>query len=176
MIKLKGEYSNIQLFIQSFYIPYYHFTTISKDKKNPISVNLTRKQILWNKTPCYPSLRNCVCLWRTGWPSGILSTTHGFIITRRQVGWRKHTWNNMHKKNILFRSQHVGQAGGAGPHDAGHPGGGGDQEPRVSSQCDQTSVRCGQGPASSEGEVAIQTVQYIPASLQSASRGIFEVI
>lgn len=54
----------------------------------------------------------------------------------RSADERKHTWNNMHKKNILFRLQHVGQAGGAGPHDAWQPGGGGDQEPRDQEQCD----------------------------------------
>ena len=148
-------------------------------------MNLTRTKFLGKKTPCYPSLRNCVCLWRTGWPSGTLYTTHGFIITQGQVRWRETNlkiivrYKNKERrvKNILCRLQHVGQAGGAGPHDAGHPGGG-DQEPDVSTQCDQTPGTPGtwQGPGTSEGEVTIQTVPCLPASSQPARRGMMKVI
>ena len=124
--------------------------------------------------PESPKLRLFVKDWVAQWDPLYNAWFYYHPATGRVT--KTHVKQYAQEKYFVFRSQHVGQAGGAGPHDAGHPGGGGDQEPRVSSQCDQTSVRCGQGPASSEGEVAIQTVKYIPASLQSASRGIFEVI
>ena len=114
---------HIQLFIQSFYFYIKKSYCSEFDGKKVVG-----KPVSF--LPESPKMRLFVKDWVAQWDP----LYNAWFYYHPGTGWvtKNKPGGKCFKTNILFRLQHLGQAGGAGPHDSGQPGGG-DKEPGVSS-------------------------------------------